>query len=186
MKQTEYEQKRAECWEEASRHFGISLMNGTIHAAFNVAFDRAYALGKQKETITQEEIEKAVKESVRKEYLCDKCSWKDDCDFCGGQNTAFDCCECPADEYVGGFEAGANFALGKQEKDADTVISGWIARDANPHSLYIYGREPVRLSNMWSALGRSFAIQIGSTMFPDLTWESGPEQVEIIIKRKKK
>lgn len=78
------------------------------------------------------------------------------------------------------------YALGKQEKDADTVISGWIARDANPHSLYIYGREPVRLSNMWSALGRSFAIQIGSTMFPDLTWDSGPEPVEIIIKRKKK
>lgn len=57
-------------------------------------------------------IEEAAKEAVRKEYLCEKCAWKDNCDFCGGENTAFDCCECPADSYEDGFKAGANYVYG--------------------------------------------------------------------------
>lgn len=57
-------------------------------------------------------IEEAAKEAVRKEYLCEKCVWKDNCDFCGGENTAFDCCECPADSYEDGFKAGANHVYG--------------------------------------------------------------------------
>lgn len=57
-------------------------------------------------------IEEAAREAVRKEYLCEKCAWKDDCDFCGGENTAFDCCECPADSYEDGFKAGANYVYG--------------------------------------------------------------------------
>lgn len=52
-------------------------------------------------------IEEAAREAVRKEYLCEKCAWKENCDFCGGENTAFDCCECPADSYEDGFKAGA-------------------------------------------------------------------------------
>lgn len=57
-------------------------------------------------------IEEAAREAVRKEYLCEKCAWKDNCDFCGGENTAFDCCECPADSYEDGFKAGANYVYG--------------------------------------------------------------------------
>lgn len=57
-------------------------------------------------------IEEAAKEAVRKEYLCEKCAWKENCDFCGGENTAFDCCECPADSYEDGFKAGANHVYG--------------------------------------------------------------------------
>ena len=57
-------------------------------------------------------IDEAAKEAVRKEYLCEKCAWKDNCDFCGGENTAFDCCECPADSYEDGFKAGANYVYG--------------------------------------------------------------------------
>lgn len=40
----------------------------------------------------------------------------------------------------------------------------------------------IRLSDMWTALSGSF--EIDPTLFPDLTWESEPEPVEIIIKRK--
>lgn len=69
--------------------------------------------------------------------------------------------------------------------DYYTVIQGWVARDANPHSLYVYGCKPTRLSDMWSALGMSFATQIDPTLFPDLTWDSEPLEVEIILKRKK-
>lgn len=57
-------------------------------------------------------IEEAAKEAARKEYLCERCAWKSDCDHCGGQNTAFDCCECPADSYEDGFKAGANHVYG--------------------------------------------------------------------------
>lgn len=57
-------------------------------------------------------IEEAAREAVRKEYLCELCAYKDDCDLCGGENTAFDCCECPADSYGDGFKAGANYVYG--------------------------------------------------------------------------
>lgn len=55
--------------------------------------------------------EDAAREAVRKEYLCEKCAYQDDCDFCGGENTAFDCCECPADSYEDGFKVGAAYIM---------------------------------------------------------------------------
>lgn len=121
MTQADHEHKKAECWEEASRRYGLSLMNGTIHAAFNFAFDRAYALGKQ-------EI--------------------------------------------------------KQETDADTVIHGWVARDNNG-KLYIYSDKPERYNKgfRW-VLGSAF-LPLPSDLFPDLTWDDDPIEVELIIKRKK-
>lgn len=156
MTQQEYEKAKRECWEEFTT---ISPQ----YKAFSFAFDRAYNLGKQTETITQAEIEDAAKDYA---YDIDGSDWE--------RQRARD-----------GFVDGANFALGKQEKDADTVIQGWVARDANPHRLYIYGCKPLRLSDMWSVLGESFAIQIFPDLFPDLTWDSDPEEVEIAIKRKK-
>lgn len=57
-------------------------------------------------------IEELAKEAIRKEYLCEKCLWKENCDFCGGENSAFDCCECPADSYEDGFKVGANYVYG--------------------------------------------------------------------------
>lgn len=57
-------------------------------------------------------IEEAAREAVRKEYLCEKCAWKDNCDFCRGVNTPFDCCECSADSYEDGFKAGVNYVYG--------------------------------------------------------------------------
>lgn len=56
-----------------------------------------------------ETIKEAAREAVRKEYLCEKCAWKDNCDFCRGVNTPFDCCECSADSYEDGFKAGVNY-----------------------------------------------------------------------------
>lgn len=130
-------------------------------------------------------IKEAAKEAVRKEYLCEKCAWKDDCDFYGGENTAFDCCECPADSYEDGFKAGAKFALGKQDKDADTVIQGWVAVDDDVQLVYLYSSMPTRGINMWNGHG-SLLMPLDANSFPDLTWDSDPEPVEIIIKRKKK
>lgn len=75
--------------------------------------------------------------------------------------------------------------LGKQEKDADTVIQGWVARDAT-NDLYIYDTKPGRIDcyKAWDNTG--FSLPINDSLFPDLTWSDEPQEVEIIIKRKKK
>lgn len=97
MNNQEYEQKRRECWEE----FKNEVFNGNIsyspYGSFDFAFDRAYALGKKKETVTQEEIEKAAKDYA---YDVGDSDWE--------QLRVRDA-----------FVDGANFTFGKQEKDAE-------------------------------------------------------------------
>lgn len=75
------------------------------------------------------------------------------------------------------------YALGKQEKDADTVIQGWVARDEDGN-LFMYSTNPERIETMW--MGEAANFDLRNYLFPDLTWESDPLPVEIIIKRKKK
>lgn len=77
------------------------------------------------------------------------------------------------------------YTLGHQQHDADTVIQGWVARDANYQRLTIYEEKPERLSDMWYALN-SDIVALSPTLFPDLTWDDDPIDVEITIKRKKK
>lgn len=74
MTQTEYEQKRHECWEEFYTNSKENLPLLSRYDVFCAAFDRVYALGKhgqkvfdnalgkQTETITQEDVEKAAQE----------------------------------------------------------------------------------------------------------------------------
>ena len=80
------------------------------------------------------------------------------------------------------------YALGKHEKDADTVIQGWVARD-DDGDLFFYNDKPRREKAVWDEpqywIGET-QIDLDPNLFPDLTWESEPEPVEIIIKRKKK
>ena len=61
MDNQEYEQKKRECWENFCRHIVDE------EEEFYNMFDLAYSLGKQKETVTQEEIEKAAEEYAEKE-----------------------------------------------------------------------------------------------------------------------
>lgn len=69
--------------------------------------------------------------------------------------------------------------------DYYTVIQGWVGRDMSG-SLYVYCHEPERnlMKCLWE--GDIMSISLSDDMFPDLTWDSDPEPVEIIIKRKKK
>lgn len=67
--------------------------------------------------------------------------------------------------------------------DADTVIQGWVARDKD-ENLFMYSTKPERIGTMW--YGEYTNLDLRNKMLPDLTWESDPEPVEIIIKRKKK
>lgn len=58
MTQQEYEQQRRECFVKFCKGNGIDQeVNISIFDAFDQIFDRAYALGREKETITQVEIE---------------------------------------------------------------------------------------------------------------------------------
>lgn len=86
------------------------------------------------------------------------------------------------------------YALGKQEKDADTVIQGWVCRDKKDNALNLHAEEPYRTyshyntddkPDWWESDCASF-LPLDNSLFPDLTWESDPQEVEIIIKRKKK
>lgn len=70
------------------------------------------------------------------------------------------------------------------EKDADTVIQGWVARDDDGQLLYLYGSMPTRGINMWNGHG-SLLMPLDAKLYPDLTWGDDPIEVEIIIKRKK-
>lgn len=133
MTQTEYEQKRAECWEEFMTRPHENPQS--LRRCFDFAFDRAFALGKLQASCEQ------VKEEI------------------------------------------------SQEKDAEeTVIHGWVARDEDGE-LFLYIESPKREYGNWETpsiwASETFA-QLDSTLFPDLTWESDPELVEIILKRKKK
>lgn len=87
------------------------------------------------------------------------------------------------------------YALGKQEKDAEgTVISGWVCRDKKDNALNLHAEKPYRAQSgydvsdepdWWESDCASF-LPLDKNLFPDLTWDSDPEEVEIIIKRKKK
>lgn len=73
--------------------------------------------------------------------------------------------------------------------DYYTVISGWVARNGsgpNDLGLHVYTVKPDRMKNRreWNGHGE-MSYLIDSRLFPDITWESEPKEVELIIKRKK-
>lgn len=76
------------------------------------------------------------------------------------------------------------YSLGKQGKEADTVIQGWVAKDNDSQELYLYSSVPTRMINMWNGHG-SLLMPLDAKLYPDLTWGDDPQEVEIIIKRKK-
>lgn len=68
--------------------------------------------------------------------------------------------------------------------DNEIVIQGWVARD-DSGDLLVHHAKPkrVKTARMWVAKG--YSMSISNDLFPDLTWDSDPLEVEIIIKRKK-
>lgn len=65
--------------------------------------------------MTREQIERAAKEAVRRHFQCNgkyPCEERDYCEFCNGNNSAFDCKEdCGADDFNEGFIAGAQWRI---------------------------------------------------------------------------
>ena len=57
-------------------------------------------------------IKEAAREAIHKHYNCNgtyPCSEREYCEHCNGHNTAFDCCECGADEFKEGFITSADW-----------------------------------------------------------------------------
>lgn len=181
MNNQDYEQKRRECWEEFRKEHPEISCKSLLRNFVDSIFDRAFALGKQTETITQEDVEKASMKYRDAHYDKFYESLHDD-------SRTWDALE---HVIIASFISGAQFALGKQEKDAeDTVIQGWVARDDGERwyerELHLFTRnKPERRKLMGDWIGRP-SMMLDSSLFPDLTWESDPLEVEIILKRKKK
>lgn len=183
MTQQEYEQKRAECWEEFCKEHPLdATANGGV--AFRYAFDRAFALGKQTEAISQEDVEKASMKYRDAHYDKFYESLHDD-------SRTWDALE---HVIIASFICGAQFALGKQEKDADAVISGWVAIDEAFNQCFLHSEKPIQKAQpiadtgdydtVWDSNGKTYLIDAG--LFPDMDSDSEPQEVEIILKRKKK
>lgn len=171
MNKQDYGQKRRECWEE---YVNMLNRNCATRYVFDQIFDRAYALGKQTEAITREEIEKVAKRFADEIRIPASISGVM-VPFINGL---------AHDAYL----QGARDFLGKQEKDTDTVIQGWVARASDGH-LALFKRKPDREIYMRSNNGLWFGgsmTELDSNLFSDLTWDSEPLEVEIQIKRKKK
>lgn len=114
MNNQDYDQKKQECWAVLKKQ--SECEGGCLMAdAFFHAFDRAYALGKEKETITQDYVEKAANEYANSLY---ECGMYDKETLATKEDMAY------------AFKAGANFALGKQEKDADDPPSLLNSKEA--------------------------------------------------------
>lgn len=110
MTQQEYEQKRAECWH---KYFSTDKRLTTTHEheiskdAFYSSFDRAYALGREKEAITQADVEK-----VAEKYATHKTE-QDVPESYGNMRLRRVAMLFDSYDIEQAFEDGANFALGK-------------------------------------------------------------------------
>lgn len=172
MNNQEYEQKKRECWEEFRTH----VVCGTDNPKgwFERAFDRAYALGQQFGNSEQVDVEKAA-EKFADEIRIPASIPGALVPFING--LAHDAYLQGAQDFLGKQET-------KQESKQETVISGWVARDESG-DLYMYTCKPKKISNLGYWDGHVADVALSNNPFPDLTWESEPEEVQIIIKRKK-
>lgn len=172
MTQSEYDKAKQECKKDLRNKLMLGNLQGDL---FSATFDRAYALGKVKDLISQDEIDKAAVIAA------------------ANYNNPFD--EPAYDKrFYDGFKAGANFAIGKQEKDADTVIQGWVAVDEAYNECYLHTNKPTHenrpiadtgdYESYWRSKGQTYLLD--ADLFPDMDSDSDPIEVEIILKRKKK
>lgn len=71
-------------------------------------------------------MKQTLEEAIHAHYNCNgeyPCGERNYCEHCNGHNTAFDCCECGADEFKEGFLSGAEW----QAKQ-----SPWISANKYP------------------------------------------------------
>lgn len=183
MTQQEYEQKREQEWRAfCNRHGIIDRGHVILFSAFFDAFDRAYALGKQEKDA---EDDRTLK--VNRQLFCRLCADADDY-----INEHLEEEDGDYTYYQGRSDALHELYRGEWEA-ATTVIQGWVCRDKKDNALNLHLKEPYRTysnfsivdkTDLWESDCASF-LPLDNSLFPDLTWESDPQECEIIIKRKK-
>ena len=55
----------------------------------------------------------------------------------------------------------------------------WIARDGSDCSLWCYDKKPLRFQNNFLYECGSIWFQLPTNLFPEVTFENSPQQVEI-------
>lgn len=79
------------------------------------------------------------------------------------------------------------YVLGKQDKDADTAIQGWVARDEEGY-ISLFPDKPERdmydcndvTYGFWDE-ANGHHIELPTDSFPSVTWQSEPKRVRITI-----
>ena len=74
--------------------------------------------------MTNDDIKKAAISAIHDHYNCNgkhPCSERSYCQFCSGNNLAFDCNECGADDFNEGFLDGARWRIENAWHDASEV-----------------------------------------------------------------
>lgn len=77
----------------------------------------------------KQKLEEASKEAIHTHYNCNgkyPCGERNYCEHCNGNNTAFDCCECGADEFKEGFIAGAEWHAKQSIEVLSSVLENWV------------------------------------------------------------
>ena len=167
MTNQEYEQKKRECWEEFTT---IS----PLYKSFSFVFDRAYALGKQFGNSEQVDVEKAA-EKYADEIKIPASIPGVMVPFI--KDLAHDAYLQAAQDFLGKQES-------KQESKQETVIQGWVARDKSGY-LVLHYKKPHRTFGNAKWYSAQSQKSLPRDSFSDLTWDSDPIEVELIIKRKK-
>lgn len=126
--------------------------------------------------MTDKEIEKAAEIATCKEYGCSTCAWHEDCHNADGENTPFDCCECPADSFKEGYFAGAKDCLSHQwvsvedrlpDSDTMCLVSGREDLD--------YSGRPCRYTNFAWYDGQNFYDAQTDKPYHPLWWMPIPQ-----------
>lgn len=188
MAQQEYEVKKRELWIDLALDEGNAneVPPSAYKRIFNNVFDRAYALGKQEKDADSFEIGDKVRVKETNQIGTIIEPYSNDV----GYRVYFDDGDGGEDAEYSADQLELYKKIIVEPKDANTVIQGWVARSndrPNDLGLRVYTVKPDRRKNRngWNGHGE-MSYLIDCRLFPDLTWESEPEPIEIIIKRKKK
>ena len=175
MTTKEYDQKKRECFVKFCKDNGIDQeVNISIFDAFDQIFDRAYALGKQEKDA---EDDRTLK--VNRQLFCQLCANADDY-----INEHLEEEYSDYTYYQGRSDALHELYRGACKDAEDTVISGWVARDKSGY-LVLHYKKPHRTFGNAKWYSAQSQKSLPRDSFSDLTWDSDPIEVELIIKRKK-
>lgn len=63
-------------------------------------------------------------------------------------------------------------------------IHGWVARDGDDKKrLCLFTEPPVRIEDMWLPEEDRIYLFLDNSLFPEITWESEPVEVELLIRK---